>query len=261
MQWEELELLQKCQKLAFWICWVGLVLAAVPVWAQDANPFLTQDNLPNAAIYLPAPPKVDSEVFKADLFFYNQGKSLRETERGQLAKSDASLSTHYFAKIYGEAMGIMLSQEKTPKTWNLIGRVVDTAMESTRKAKKVHARSRPYVEFKEDSLLPEKEASHNPTGSFPSSHSTAGWSVALLLVELYPQAQDDILHRGYEYGESRVIAGFHYESDVAMARVVASAMIARLHADPDFLKVLAEAKKEIKKLTKTRGKKVKSPET
>ena len=239
-----------------WILCTGFLLAAVPAWAQDSRPFLTRDNLPDAVEYLPGPPTIDSEAFKGDLFFYHQGKSLRETERGSLAKSDVSCNPHYFAKIYSEVMGITIDLKKTPKTYDLISRVIDTAMESTRTAKKKHARPRPFIEFKEDSIDPGHQSGLNPTGSFPSSHSTAGWAVALLLVELYPQAQNEILHRGYEYGESRVIAGFHYESDVAMARVVASATMARLHADDSFLKAIGEAKKEMKKLAKSskRGK-------
>ena len=75
-----------------------------------------------------------------------------------------------------------------------------------------------------------------------------GWSVALILVEVNPEAQDAILKRGYDYGESRVIVGAHYESDVSMARLVASAAVARLHADPEFMRDMAAARDEFRKV-------------
>ena len=77
-----------------------------------------------------------------------------------------------------------------------------------------------------------------------------GWSAALLLTELAPECADKILAVGYRYGESRVIAGFHWQSDVDAGRLVASAAVARLHADKTFLRLMEEAKKEFKKLSK-----------
>ena len=59
--------------------------------------------------------------------------------------------------------------------------------------------------------------------SYPSSHAAAGWAVALVLSELNPDRAEPILKRGYEYGQSRVIAGYHYQSDVDAARLAASA--------------------------------------
>ena len=228
--------------LSFWIVFWGMT---GHVFAQDSNPFLTKDDLPDGVMFLPAPPTVSSEPFKTDLYFYEQGKAARETQRGAEAKTDSDCSAGGLAKNFSAVIGIKLSQEATPHTFSLIARTIDTAITATRKPKKHHSRPRPYIEFKEPSLLPDKESGHNPNASYPSGHSTAGWAVALLLVELYPQAQDAILKRGYEYGESRVIAGFHYESDVAMGRLVASAAIARLHADPEFQKALVRAKNEL----------------
>jgi acid phosphatase (class A) len=72
--------------------------------------------------------------------------------------------------------------------------------------------------------------------------------VALVLAEINPANQDAILKRGYEIGESRVICGFHYRSDVDAGRITAAAVVARLHADKAFSKQLKKAKKEIARL-------------
>ena len=56
--------------------------------------------------------------------------------------------------------------------------------------------------------------------------------------------------RGYMYGQSRVIAGYHWQSDVDAARLVASAAVARLHADKRFIKLMKKARREYLKLSK-----------
>ena len=51
-------------------------------------------------------------------------------------------------------------------------------------------------------------------------------------------------------GQSRVICGYHFQSDVDAGRLVASAVVARLHADDNFMKQLNKAKKEFLELSK-----------
>ena len=80
--------------------------------------------------------------------------------------------------------------------------------------------------------------------SYPSGHTTLGWTSALILCEIDPARQDALLKEGFEYGQSRVIAGFHWQSDVDAARVVASAAFARLHTSKAYLKQLKKAQKE-----------------
>ena len=71
-----------------------------------------------------------------------------------------------------------------------------------------------------------------------------------MLTELCPERAEQILKAGYEYGQSRVIAGYHYQSDVDVARMAASACVARLHADEAFQKQMAKVKKELEKQKK-----------
>ena len=52
------------------------------------------------------------------------------------------------------------------------------------------------------------------------------------------------------YGQSRVIAGYHWQSDVDAARLVASAAVARLHTDKCFMKLMKKARREYKRLSK-----------
>jgi acid phosphatase (class A) len=81
--------------------------------------------------------------------------------------------------------------------------------------------------------------------SYPSGHSTLGYAWALALAELAPQRADAILLRGREYGDSRVICGVHFPSDVDAGRVLAAGVVARLHADADFRRALDAARREL----------------
>ena len=74
------------------------------------------------------------------------------------------------------------------------------------------------------------------------------WGMALLLSEINPEAQDELFKLGYEWGQSRVIAGFHWQSDVDASRMLAAATYARLHACDAFNEDMEKAKKEFKKL-------------
>ena len=105
-------------------------------------------------------------------------------------------------------------------------------------------RKRPYARFNEPTLVPEQEESHRTNGSYPSGHTILGWSAALLLMEINPEAADTLMARGYMYGESRVIAGYHWQSDVDAARLAASVAYAKLHTSDRFLEQMAAARKE-----------------
>ena len=73
--------------------------------------------------------------------------------------------------------------------------------------------------------------------------------MALLLAEINPAAQDALLKYGYEWGQSRVIAGFHWQSDVDASKLIISGCYARLHADESFNADMRKAKAEFKRLS------------
>ena len=71
------------------------------------------------------------------------------------------------------------------------------------------------------------------------------WGVALLLAEIAPRYQNEILSQGFRYGESSVITGFHFASDIQDGRMLASAVVARMHADSQFAALIAGAKEAL----------------
>ena len=83
------------------------------------------------------------------------------------------------------------------------------------------------------------------SGSYPSGHAAAGWGWGLLLAEIAPDKADALLHRGYEYGESRVVCGLHWASDVSAGRSLGAAAIARMHGDPGTRALFDSARAEM----------------
>lgn len=206
--------------------------------------FLTIEQMPDGSVYLPEPPAFDSQEFVADVIRYHWGKTFRHTPRGKQAIRETDMGTESMLKVFAEPMGMELSMAKTPDLADLVSHIITDGCNATRKAKNYYNRLRPFLYFNEGTLIPAEEDSHH-TPSYPSSHSAAGWTVALVLTELCPERAELILKAGYEYGQSRVIAGYHYQSDVDAARLAASACVARLHGNDDFQKHLAKAKKEL----------------
>jgi len=210
--------------------------------------YISADEMPDATFYLPAPPAPDSPLFAGDLAYYEWGKSLRTTGRGARAHDDANSSLDYLASILEPAVGVLISNERTPNLYRLLSKSMTTANNANRKAKEFYKRVRPYVEFDEPTGVPEDEMGSRTSASYPSGHTTRGWTVALVLSELLPERSQEILKAGYDYGVSRVIVGYHYESDIDAARTAASAAVAVMHSDKEFIKDMKKAKRELSRL-------------
>lgn len=219
--------------------------------AQQSGYYLTIDQVANSKDLLPPPPDTASARFAYDVEQYEWGKSLRDTPRGDLAADDAELGDVGLTAAFSEAFGIDIDPENTPQVYKLItGMREDAGDLATRHAKNYYMRTRPYIFFGEDTCVPDAQAGLAGNGSYPSGHTAKAWATALILAELNPTRQDAILKRGFEMGQSRVICGYHFQSDVDAGRVVGAAVVARLHADDAFNRQLAKAKKEMKKLIK-----------
>lgn len=210
----------------------------------EITPFLTEDEIPTGAKILPLPPKPGEAAFYNDWMRYEWGKTMRNTARGQQAKEDAVHTLEYFSKIYSEPFGMTISPETTPEISALIERILETTFLCNKKSKSRIMRARPFMQFNEPTPVPEDEEKLRTNSSYPSGHTTMGWAIALVLAEINPDRQDEILQRGFEYGESRVIVGFHYQSDVDHARIITSALVNRLHTNDDFLQQMKKAKEE-----------------
>jgi hypothetical protein len=72
--------------------------------------------------------------------------------------------------------------------------------------------------------------------SYPSGHTTYGYTGAVLLAILVPERYAEMVVRGAEYGNDRIIMGSHYAMDVLSGRTLALYDMAHLLAnDPAYM--------------------------
>lgn len=201
-------------------------------------------SMPQGQKILDAPVDTISRRFYGDVATYWQSKAERNTERGRQAIADADCSDTAFMRIFSPLIGISLSNSETPAIAQLISVSKSAFVDNANSLKNIYFRKRPYVQLAEPSLIPDTEDAYRHSSSYPSSNAQIGWGIALLLAEIAPEHQNEILTRGFEYGRSRIIAGYNYVTDVQAGRFMATTVVARLHANPDFQKLLDKAKKE-----------------
>ena len=227
---------------------VAFVVCSMTAQAQDPTPselYFNKKELPNGLIFLPAPPDSSSAHYLYDISQYVWGKTKRQDSlRAQQAIRDVVIDIGEMAREFSPVFGMEISREKTPAIFKVLNLGVITMRLSASNLKTTYKRRRPYVVFSEPTLIPAEEEELRNTGSYPSGHTLRGWAMALLLCEINPDAQNEILKKGYEWGESRVIAGYHWQSDTDASRLLASACYACLHTNEAFLEDMAAARKE-----------------
>ena len=216
----------------------------------DANLYYTPEQMPDMTKWLPAPPAVGSQAFKYDVAVYEAGKIIRQTdaEAAAAAKAQSNNKIPTICKQFSAAFGYEISAQTTPQIYLLLNDAIITCVKTVVEPKEYYARPRPYVYFDASTLMPDTEGRLHKQGSYPSGHTLRGWVAALLLSEINPAAADDLLKLGYQYGQSRIISGYHWQSDVDAARLVAAGAVAQIHAHPRFVKQMKRAKREFKRL-------------
>lgn len=204
---------------------------------------------PQAELYLPDYPAFeDREAFYNDSILYERGKEYRGTPRGEVALADVSTSLEYYLSRFGEVMGVCLSKDSTAAVAAYVETTFAFARSGISNAKNAYHRLRPYRHFGEPSGVPGRDMGFDAYQSYPSGHSVRAWAIALALVAIDEEHQYEIIKTGYELGESRVIVGYHYESDVEAARLAASVAFARLVTDKYYMKLMDKAKSELDSL-------------
>ena len=214
---------------------------------------LTSDDIsasvsPSALKILDNPALEDSYFYYGEVATYWQAKSERDTERGSQAIIDASLNDNDIINGFSSCTGVSISSSTTPRIATLIKMLKLMLGIQASAMKDFWYRTRPYVQLDDATMVPNDEETYRDESSYPSGHAIIGWGLALALAEVMPDHQNEIIKRGYDFGWSRVIAGFHYPADVQAGRVIASCLLAYMHNDATFKSLLQAAKQEYAQL-------------
>jgi len=212
-----------------------------------SEPYFTFKELPNMLKWAPAPPDTVGAAFTYDIMQYMWGKQMRQNkERADIAFRDAEYSLECIAREFSKPFGLEISEDETPEIWKLLCDAKATFEAIGGFPKYYYKRKRPFMRFNEQTLAPQYELDLRRNFSYPSGHTIFGWGTALLLMEINPERADTILARGMMYGESRVIVGAHWQSDVDAGRLAAAAAYARMHTSDRFLEQMRLAREEFR---------------
>ena len=205
--------------------------------------YLAKGTLSGQTILAP-PPAPGSAHDAADHALYDETRALEGSARWRMAIQDNDLWRGGALKRYACALGKDLSETATPATARLLHRIELDGRTVGTPHKDFWGRRRPALGNDKPVCVP-REDWMRTNASYPSGHAMTAWAWALVLTEIAPGQADALLQVGRESGESRMICGVHFLSDVEAGRTLGAAMTARLHAEPAFQADLAAAKAEI----------------
>jgi len=233
-----------------------------PTNPSDPKPYLQTTDLPAVKAWLPGQPASASAAqARDDAIFWSTRPHLTGA-RGRSAAEDDVWDPKQVIQRFAPSLG--LQEVPTGKVSTLLNIITRAQLDAGNLVHPMKAdvaaggRLRPFVANPgtPTCLTPVDLAGHRDddlvtfslaqSGSYPSTHSLVGWFVGSLLAELAPEHGAATLARGLEFGDSRVVCGFHYQSDVDAGRLAAAALMARLHANDAFQADLAVARKELR---------------
>lgn len=235
---------------------VTAISVTMSVNAQDdaLQPYFELDQLPQLINIMPPPPSFDSPEFANDVVRYGWGKQQRQDkERVELAIADAEWDDH--TKLYAQwkdAFGLEITETGTPEIWKLMETSLATTDPMRKEIKAFYHRQRPFERF-DDSMPSHEEDNLRGEGSYPSGHSLRGWGISLLLAQIAPSRADEIFSRGWDYCNSRVIVGAHWQSDVDASRTAASIGFCALQGSEAFIAQMKKAQQEYQEKTGSAG--------
>ena len=226
---------------------VAALMATMNAGAQDetVQPYFELSELPELLEIMPEPPAFESPEFANDIVRYGWGKLQRQDpDRLALAIADAEWDnlTMFFGQ-YAEAFGLTITPEDTPEIYKLLVNSLATTDPMRKKCKAYYGRQRPFERF-DDTMPSNEEDELRGEGSYPSGHSLRGWGIALLLAQIAPARANEIFRRGWDYCNSRVIVGAHWQSDVDASRTAASIGFCALQGSPAFREQMEKAQYE-----------------
>ncbi len=222
------------------LIFVAALTLASPALAQSqTRPIVnTPPQIDAPALIGPAPAEI-SPIASADRLAMRAPVS---AERLAQANSDNPWSPWVaMAPVFGESF----AEQSLPRTAQVFRDVLQALGPAIGAAKNANHRPRPLIAEPDVLRCDALEPSVAAQSSYPSGHGAGGWAWALVMAELVPARADAILQRGRDYGESRVLCGYHYPSDIEASRMIAAAAIARLHADPRFRRHMDQARREL----------------
>jgi acid phosphatase (class A) len=195
----------------------------------------------------PAPVEGDTR-YETDRLVFRETRAWEGSPRWQMASEDALAGPADLLRHFSCSVGVEMNAANAPKIMNVAQRATRDAGREMVVAKDHFQRKRPF--WIDEGNICRPRAELGDTFDYPSGHTTAGWTWALVLAQIAPDHASQILARGRSIGESRVDCGVHNASAVEGGRYTADAVMALLSTNDTFRADVEAARTELAKLRK-----------
>lgn len=222
--------------LTMLICSDALILPQV----GQAAPIV----LPDGRAFLPPPPATKSHAQEADIQAFENTRALKNSNRWRLAYNDADLKPEHIISDFSCAAGFKLLPSELPALVAVLSALASPLEQRITEEKKNWQRQRPFVGTNQPICTPDADKLA-ASFSYPSGHTTWGWLVASILGSALPERSSQIMQRGRIFGESRIVCGVHWKSDVQAGYMNGSAMFAAIQGQPWFAEKMDLIRKEL----------------
>lgn len=212
---------------------------------QQPTPYYAPGTAPDPTVYLPPPPEAGSVRQQSDDKAFASTRSLKGSARWALAQTDADLHLPVLLNSFSCSAGFVIDAAKAPHLVSLVHKILQSETGDMWKGKDHWHRLRPFVGTSNAICTEEGRQKIAETGAYPSGHTMLGWSTALILAELLPDRSTAILQRGRVFGESRIVCGVHWASDVQEGYVMGAGEIAAMHGNAEFRADMDAARAEL----------------
>lgn len=153
-------------------------------------------------------------------------------DRFQLAQRDDNPDPFL---AYQTVLGPNFTKQNNPQLAEALDYAFQKHIAWIIKAKNIYNEKRPFAVSDKITLCDKKK----PAGSsFPSGHAAWGALNSMIISDFYKDKKDEILKRGQEYGESRVICGVHFQDDVDQGTKMGKYEYDFLQKDAKYLAII-----------------------
>lgn len=178
-----------------------------------------------ALMLLPQPPAPGTAAQGANMLILNTVMNTATPQMTAQAQVDAIPSVFDFSAVLGEDF----TAQSLPATNSFFLKVTINTQNANDTLKNIYNSQGPVT-----------------PASYPSSHALLGLVDGVLLGDMIPEKQGQLLTYGVQYGLNRLILGQHWPTDVSAAQMETGIFLADLFASPQFQSDFTEAKAELR---------------
>ena len=194
----------------------------------------------DASRLLPPPPVAGSARAKAEVAELHAIAASSSAELLEKARRDDGDEK---PDLFNAALGFDIGA--LPATNKLLTEVAEEEDADSKSAKTYFHRDRPWIV--DSSIKTCVAVKPGPAAnSYPSGHTTLGFSMGVVLASLMPEKAQVILARASEFAEHRLVCGVHFRSDIVAGQEFGTVLALRLMQKPGFKAEMDAARAELR---------------